>query len=201
MSVLRRVNVRTQEKEIVVSVVLVIVGRGEVTWHSCGRLATENAVCVPVRTVLASRSTVHRKKTGCEVTVGHVTAAVSCCLEMALWSTLWMADQVFLRVIGISHEVANEFPGMWARPTCGLEDERNEVDVVDICQICFFRSFGLKSRDGLQEKGATMDTSKYVTEPLRLQTRPVRACSVCPLTTRVRAGTSCSMDTFAQLCD
>ena len=53
---------------------------------------------------------------------GHVTAAVSC-LEMALRSTLWMADQVSLMasggIIGISHEVANEFPGMWARPTRG----------------------------------------------------------------------------------
>ena len=27
---------------------------------------TENAVCVPVRTVLASGSTVHRKQTGCD---------------------------------------------------------------------------------------------------------------------------------------
>ena len=36
------------------------------TWHGCGRLETENAVCVPVRTVLASRSAVHRKKTGCD---------------------------------------------------------------------------------------------------------------------------------------
>ena len=25
---------------------------------------------------------------------GHVKAAVSCCQEMALWRTLWMADQV-----------------------------------------------------------------------------------------------------------
>ena len=33
------------------------------------------------------------------VTVGHVTAAVSC-LEMALWSTLWMADKVTLMAGG-----------------------------------------------------------------------------------------------------
>ena len=36
------------------------------------------------------------------------------------------------------------------------------------------------------ETRATMDTSKYVTEPLRLKTRSIQACSVCPLTTRVR---------------
>ena len=28
-----------------------------------------------------------------------------------------------------------------------------------------------ETRDGLQEKGATMETSKYVTEPLRLKTK------------------------------
>ena len=38
-----------------------------------------------------------------------------------------MVDHV--RVVGILHEVANEFPGMSARPTYGLKDERNEVDV------------------------------------------------------------------------
>ena len=58
-----------------------------------------------------------------------------------------------------------------------------------------------ETRDGMQEKGATIDTSNYVTEPLRLKTRSIRACSVCPLTTRVRAGTSCSMNTLAPLCD
>ena len=58
-----------------------------------------------------------------------------------------------------------------------------------------------ETRDGLQEKGATMETSKYVTEPLRLMTRSIRACSVCPLTTRVRAGTSCSMNTLTPLWD
>ena len=47
------------------------------------------------------------------------------------------------RVIGIWHEVANEFPGMWARPTCGLEDERNEVDVWISVKFVLFRFFGL----------------------------------------------------------
>ena len=58
-----------------------------------------------------------------------------------------------------------------------------------------------ETRDGLQEKGATIETSRYVTDPLRLKTRSMRACSVCPLTTRVRAGTSCSMNTLTPLCD
>ena len=34
-----------------------------------------------------------------------------------------------------------------------------------------------ETRDGLQEKGATLETFKYVTEPLRLKTRSMRACS------------------------
>ena len=35
------------------------------TWHDCGRLETENTVCVPGRAVLASSSVVHGGKTGC----------------------------------------------------------------------------------------------------------------------------------------
>ena len=35
-----------------------------------------------------------------------------------------------------------------------------------------------ETRDGLQEKGATMETSRHVTEPLRLKTRSMRACSL-----------------------
>ena len=35
-----------------------------------------------------------------------------------------------------------------------------------------------ETRDGLQEKGATMDTSKHVTEPSRLKTRSERVRSV-----------------------
>ena len=75
---------------------------------------------------------------------------------------------------------------MWARPICDLEDERNEVDVGISVKFFFSAllaiSYGFvlaaETRDGLQEKGATMETSKYVTEPLRLKTRSIRACSV-----------------------
>ena len=97
---------------------------------------------------------------------------------------------------------------MWARPTCGLKDERNEIDVWILVEFVLLRSLlaispgfvvTAETRDGLQEKGATMDTSKYVTEPLRFKKRSIRACSVCPLTTRVRAGTYCSMNTMTPL--
>ena len=30
---------------------------------------------------------------------------------------------------GVSHEITDEFSGVWARSTCCLEDERDEVDV------------------------------------------------------------------------
>ena len=39
------------------------------------------------------------------------------------------------------------------------------------------RVLAAETRDGLQEKGATMETSKHVTDPLRLKTRSMRVCS------------------------
>ena len=82
-------NVRKQEKEVAISVVLVIVGRGDVTAGPHGTAAAvlrlKKAVCVPGGTALATISTICSKQLG--VTVypkSHVTAAVSCCLEMAL---------------------------------------------------------------------------------------------------------------------
>ena len=106
------------------------------------------------------------------------------------------------RVIGVSHEVANEFPGMWARPTCGLMMKGTKLMCGYLSNLFFSALLAMspgfvlaaETRDGLQEKGATIETPKYVTEPLRFETRSIRACSVCPLTTRVRAGTSCSMN-------
>ena len=95
------------------------------------------------------------------------------------------------------------FFGVWTRSSCGLEDERNEVDVWVSVEFALSSSFGHKSaaqtKDGLQEKRATIETSKNVTELLK--TRSIRACSVCPLTTQERAGTSCSMNTLTPLCD
>ena len=45
-------------------------------------------------------------------------------------------------VISVWHEVANEFPGMWARPACGLKNERNEIDVWIPVEFVLLRSFG-----------------------------------------------------------
>ena len=148
----RNDNVRKQEKEIVVSVVLV--GRGAVTAGPHGTAAVglrlKTLCAFPLGRYLHPEAWCIERTLGVTmVTVGHVTAAVSCCLEMALWSTLWMVDQVspdgLWRVIGISQEAANEFLGMWARPTCALEDERNEVDVWISVEFVLFRSFSQKS--------------------------------------------------------
>ena len=66
---------------------LVIVGRGEVTAGPHGTAAVglrlKNAVCVPGRAVLGTWC-IESKLGVTIVTKSHVTAAVSCCLEMAL---------------------------------------------------------------------------------------------------------------------
>ena len=46
------------------------------------------------------------------------------------------------RVVGTSQEEANELLGMWAKPTCGLKDARNEVDVWISVEFVLFRSLG-----------------------------------------------------------
>ena len=68
---------------------LVIVGLGNVTAVPHGTAAAalrlKKAVCVPGGTVLATISTICSKQLGVTVDIkSHVTAAVSCCLEMAL---------------------------------------------------------------------------------------------------------------------
>ena len=101
----RNGNVRKQEKEIVVSVVLVIVGRREVTAGPHGTAAVglrlKTLCAFPLGRYLHPEAWCIERILGVTmVTVGHVTAAVSCCLEMALWSTLWMVDQVSLMACG-----------------------------------------------------------------------------------------------------
>ena len=48
-------------------------------------------------------------------------------------------------VVGISHEIANEFPGMWSRPACGLKNERDQIDVRVPVEFGLLRSLGHKS--------------------------------------------------------
>ena len=71
----RNTNVRKRERETAISVVLVIVGR----------LKLKEAVCVPGGPVLTTISTIYSEKLRVTVDLkSHITAAVSCCLEMAL---------------------------------------------------------------------------------------------------------------------
>ena len=98
-------NVRKQEEEIVVGIVLIIVRRGEVAAGPHGTTAAclrqKKAVCKTGWPVLASIKTICNWQLGERVdSKSHVTAAISCCLEMALWRTLWMVDQVSLTAIG-----------------------------------------------------------------------------------------------------
>ena len=83
----------------------VIVGRGKVTAGPHGTAAVglrlKTLCAFPVGRYLHPGAwCVERKMVAKIVTMSHVTAAVSCCLEMALWKTLWMVDQVSLTASG-----------------------------------------------------------------------------------------------------
>ena len=101
----RNANVHKQEKEAAISVVLIVARGGEVTAGPHGTTAAclrqKKAVCKTGWPALASIKTIcswqlgERRDPRC-----HVTAAISCRLEMALWRTLWMVDQVSLTAIG-----------------------------------------------------------------------------------------------------
>ena len=98
-------TVRKQEEEIVVGIVLIIVRSGEVAAGPHGTTAAclrqKKAVCKTGWPVLASIKTKCNWQLGERVdSKSHVTATISCCLEMALWRTLWMVDQVSLTAIG-----------------------------------------------------------------------------------------------------
>ena len=91
-----------------------------------------------------------RKKTGCRH--GHCESRNDGCkllfgdgaVEHTLNGGPSVSDGLWW-VVNISQEIASEFPGMWARPTCGLKDERNEVDVWIPVEFVLLRSLGHKS--------------------------------------------------------
>ena len=60
-------------------------------------------------------------------------------------------------VVGISKKVADEFLGMWARSTCGLEDGKYEVHVLIPVEFVLFGSLGFKSWfcAGCRDQGRT----------------------------------------------
>ena len=96
--------------------------------------------------------------------------AVSCCLEMALRRTLWTADHVsrMTTVVCIFHEVADELLGVISRAACGLQDERDKVDVwisINFDLLCSLGHVIWAGRAGLLEKGGTMATSINVVTP------------------------------------
>ena len=97
-------------------------------------LRLRKAVCVPGGAGTDNHKYHTFKQLG--VTVDprcHVTAAISCCLEMALWrNTLDGGPSVSdnnWRVVSITQQIINEFPGMWTKSACCLKNERDQIDV------------------------------------------------------------------------
>ena len=76
-------------------------------------------------------------------------------------------------VVSISQQIVNEFPDMWASSASCLKHERNKIDVWYLSNLVLSALLATSpgfvlaaaTRDGLQEKGATIETSKYVIEP------------------------------------
>ena len=71
----------------------------------------------------------------------HVAAAVSCCcLEMALWTTLWMADHVSRMASGglsaSFMQLLMNFLAWYPGAACGLQDEWDKVDVWISVLLC-----------------------------------------------------------------
>ena len=77
------------------------------------------------------------------------------------------------RVVGVSHEVADELLGVVSRAACSLQGERDKVDAwisVKFDLLCslamrFGRVLAAAVRSGLLEHGETMATSRYVVVP------------------------------------
>ena len=94
----------------------------------------------------------------------HVRAAVSCCLETALWSTLWMAGQVSLMASGglsaSRMRLLMNFSVVWTRSACGqsMKGTRLMCGYLSILVLsallamCPGRVLAAATRDGLQEK-------------------------------------------------
>ena len=143
-----------------------------------------------------------------------VAVAVSCCLEMALWRTLWMADWVSRMASGgLSASVMrflNELFGVVSTAACSLQDERNKIDVWISIKFDVLCSLGIVSWAsagccneglGLLGNGQTMATPRFVVVPILIKDE-IHACvSTWPLTARVRAGMDCSMYTVVPLCE
>ena len=76
-------------------------------------------------------------------------------------------------VVSISQQIVNEFPGMWTRSASCLKNERDRLMCGYLSNLVFSALLAISpgfvlaadTRDGLQEKGATIETSKYVIEP------------------------------------
>ena len=111
---------------------------------------------------------------------GHVTAAVSCCLEMALWRTLWMADQVSrMPSGGLSASFMRLLMNFlaWSGTASGLSAKGTRLMCGYLSNLVFSallamwpgRVLTAAMRAQVLEKGDTMATSRYVAEPVEVE--------------------------------
>ena len=172
------VTVREQEEEIVVSVVLVVVRRGVIAAGPAVGLRLKTLCAFPFGRYMHEVARCADNKMGVTIiTRDHVKAAVSCCLEMELWSTLWMVDHVSLMASGgLSASRMSLLMNFLAcgpgRPVVSrmkgtrlMSGYLSNLLFVALLAISPGFVLAAETRDGLQEKGATTETSKYVTEP------------------------------------
>ena len=66
--------------------------------------------------------------------------------------------------------------------------------------MCPGRVLAAETRDGLQEEGATTETSRYVAEPLRLKTKVHPSVFSLSVDNTGEGRDLCSMNTLAPLC-
>ena len=95
---------------------------------------------------------VERKLGVTMVTRDHVTVAVSCCLVMALWRSLWKADQVSVMASGglsaSRMRLLMKFLACGPGRTMVSSMEGDDVDVWVSVEFALFSSFGHVSWSG-----------------------------------------------------
>ena len=132
---------------------------------------------------------------------GHVTAAVSCWLGMALWRTLWMADQVSRMAIGrLSASFMSLLMNFLACGPGRPVVSRMKGDEVDVWISVNFVLLSLLGHvSWLRQQGTGCRRKEQ--QRKHPGTWQSRWRSRCPFTTRVRACTSCSKNTLVPLCE
>ena len=120
-----------------VVVVVLIIKRNDVTTNPHGTIVADlrlkKALCIPGGTVLTPIHKVQTEQTEFESNHQKSRDGRSLLHGMALWrDTLDGGPNVSDNcgsIVGISQWAIDEFPGMWAKPTCTPQNERDKIDV------------------------------------------------------------------------